>query len=127
MKQCKVCPILDNNGCLRSLKDDKEYQVKHQYGCQTWNVVYGTLCEECGCVVYVGETERTVSERIKEHMADIRHATDKPVGNHFNGKNHSLKDFRAMVIERVCEKGKMYRQITENKWIERLGTRPEGT
>ncbi len=35
VKQCKVCPILDGDGTVKSLKNNKEFRVKKGQGCQT--------------------------------------------------------------------------------------------
>ena len=44
-----------------------------------------TCCPaRCKKSVYVGETERAVKQRVKEHLWDIRGNKDKPVAIHFN-------------------------------------------
>ena len=58
--------------------------------CKTINLVYGLYFIICKNVLYVGETERTVEERMKEHLADIRHKRDKAVAIHFSAANHSF-------------------------------------
>lgn len=55
---------------VTSVRDNKEDRVKQWQGCKTWNVVYGIICRKCQGVVNVGETERTMGERIKWHMAN---------------------------------------------------------
>ena len=90
--------------------------------CKTSNVVYGLSCEICGKIVYVGETERTVGERIKEHIADIKHERDKAVAIHFSAANHTFKDLRFVILERCLTDSCYYRRARENFWMERLNT-----
>ena len=43
------------------------------------DVAYAISCEQCKCVVYVGETELQVRERIVKHLRFVRLNNDKPV------------------------------------------------
>ena len=73
-------------------------------------------------MVYVCETERTVGERIKEHVADIKHERDKAVAVHFSAANHTYKDLRFLILERCVTDSCYYRRARENFWMERLNT-----
>jgi hypothetical protein len=52
-------------------------------------------------IVYVGETETMLKDRIQNHLSDIRtfKKYGKPVSIHFNSKDHSIDDFRYAGIE----------------------------
>ena len=69
--------------------------------CRTSNVVYAVHCKKCKHIVYVGETETMLKDRIQNHLSDIRtfKKYDKPVSIHFNSKDHSIDDFRYAGIE----------------------------
>ena len=45
----------------------------------------------------VGETERTTGERVKEHLADIKHKREKAVAVHFNAEEHTFKDLKFLI------------------------------
>ena len=50
--------------------------------------------------MYVGETERSLKERFKEHLRDVRNRADKPINRHF-------KDHPATILSYVfLDKGK---------------------
>lgn len=97
-KSCAVCKIMVKDSAVISLRDGKIYELRKQEICGAWNVIYGLLCQKCDGIVYVGETERTLYERAKEHMAYIRLKRDKPVSIHFNNGNHGLEDLKIVII-----------------------------
>ena len=45
--------------------------------CKDQNLVYVLLCKNCEKTVYVGEAERTLKERIDEHMHGIKYQKEK--------------------------------------------------
>ena len=61
-------------------------------------------------MMYVGETSRTVGERLKEHMADIRLGRDRAVAHHFRAENHDIEDVRFKVLELITDMYRYYRQ-----------------
>ena len=78
-KPCVVCNMFE-----RGIHNTKPEVVdiktsRHMQECRSWNVVYGIICTVCQKIVYVGDTSRTVKDRLQEHDADVRHARNKPV------------------------------------------------
>ena len=46
--------------------------------------------------LYIGETDRHLGDRIRDHLNDIRkNDLSKPVSRHFTSSNHSISDFVA--------------------------------
>ena len=71
--RCPTEQVCDNCEDYRKSKKFRKLNlIRKEVNCQTTNVVYGIKCRKCNKIVYVGETERTVAERIKEHLADVR-------------------------------------------------------
>ncbi|CAG2190284.1 CFT1 [Mytilus edulis] len=90
-EECEVCDIERNEEKI--ILGDKTFNLKKNiHGCQLVNLIYGLHCEKCNHYVYVGETERSLNERIKEHLADIRHDRDTAVAEHFNQEDHCKED-----------------------------------
>ena len=88
--------------------------------CRTSNVVYAVHCKKCKHIVYVGETETMLKDRIQNHLSDIRTCKkkyDKPVSIHFNSKGHSIDDFIFAGIEISKKKNTIYRQTRESLFI----------
>ena len=114
--------------CLASHEDDildtagkQAYKPISKPACTQRNVVYALLCEPCQKTVYVGETERPVKERIGEQMRDIKVQAEKPIMWHFS--RQSVDYVRFVVLKCLGKEGKTYRQLIEEKWIVRLGTK----
>ena len=93
--------------------------------CTDRNVVYGLLCNLCDKTIYVGETERSLKERIEEHLRDVRSQNDKPIMKHFTG--HSDKTVSVVILKRMYDGGRIHRQLVEEQWIKKLRTKfPQG-
>ena len=97
--------------------NSRNKKIQKEVNCKTTNVVYGIKCQKCDKIVYIGETERTVAERIKEHLADVRHKREKAVSFHFNSADHEITDFNLVIIEKCREKSTFYRKAREVHWI----------
>jgi hypothetical protein len=73
--------------------------------CNTSNVIYCISCNLCKDIYYIGESERKVSTRIKEHIRDIKNFIaytrySSVVAEHFNLLGHNYKrDFKFCVIK----------------------------
>ena len=92
------------------------------------NVVYAVFCTKCKHVVYVGETETQLKERIQNHLSDIRthKQYDKPVSIHFHSKGHSIKHFKFVGIEIPRKNHASYRRTRESLFIKMCNTQREG-
>ena len=119
--KCQICPRILKDDIIKGTQQP-DIKIKSHNGCETWNAVYGIRCDRCDRVVYVGETERTVSERLKEHLTDVRHERNKAVAEHFNQQDHDISDFKIVILEKCTDPSRYYRKIRELFWIERLNT-----
>ena len=119
-KKCVVCDMLKKG--IHRCDDELSKQVDRKQRCDAWNVVYGINCTRCDKIVYVGETGRTLKDRLKEHEADVRLGREKPMAEHFNKNGHCVKDMGVCVLECIRDESKWYRKIKEQSWIERCGT-----
>ena len=119
--KCQICPRILTDSIIKGT-DQTDITVKNNNACQTWNAVYGIKCAKCDRVMYVGETERTIAERFKEHLAGVRHERNKAVALHFNEPDHDISDFQIVILEKCADRSRYYRKIRELFWIERLST-----
>ena len=88
---CEMCGIISASqvaGC----NSGRTYSVPSNVKCKEKNIVYAISCRICERVVYVGETERQLHERMREHMRDVRLKKDKHINYHFSQMNHSHSD-----------------------------------
>jgi hypothetical protein len=94
--------------------------------CAAKNAIYIIVCLKCQ-LKYVGETSRTVKERIGQHLSTIRLKYDTPISEHFNQIGHSIEDFRFFALISNPHWSDEKRKFTENKWIDKLQTlKPKG-
>ena len=114
---CAICPITRYDIEIPKIK-----KIQKDANCQTTHAIYGIHCEKCEKIAYVGETERTIAKRIKEHLADVRHKREKAVSIHFNSQDHDITDFNLIIIEKCKENSKFDRKAREVHWIETLNT-----
>ena len=91
----------------------------------TQQTYYCLLCGKSNVVVDVGETERSLKERLTEHLRDVRNRAEKPINKHFS--NHTDQDVRVAVLRKMHDDSKVDRLIREEHWIKLLNTQfPSG-
>ena len=79
---CRVSNAMYREEIWSSTRDTK-YKTSDIPSCSDRNVVYALVCCKCDKTVYVGETERTLKERLDEHLWDERQQAEKPIMTHF--------------------------------------------
>ena len=73
MRKCKKCPIdihISEEKTLRSSNTKEYYKLKGEFNCRTTGVIYLITCEKCR-IQYVGQSGRSLHDRIREHMYSI--------------------------------------------------------
>ena len=84
--------------------------------CAKLGVVYQLTCLECNAI-YIGETGRTLSIRIKEHMAGLRRGNLRtPLGKHKN-EIHNGSEFQVKCVILGYESDISARKALEAAWI----------
>ena len=94
------------------------YPILHFLTCTTSGVLYLIVCSSCD-MKYVGETSRTLQQRIAEHVYNITRNASTSVARHFNSAC-SLADFSFTALEHQANPHKRARK--EISWIGRLRT-----
>ena len=125
-RKCVICEK-SFRGELKT-RSGRVIKINKKINCRTSNVVYAVHCKKCKHIVYVGETETMLKDRIQNHLSDIRtfKKYDKPVSIHFNSKDHSIDDFRYAGIEISRKNNTIYRQTRESLFIKMCNTQQEG-
>ena len=76
---------------------------------------------------YIGETERTLKERISEHLGYIRNKNITQItGYHFNLPGHSQDNFKVTILEKVMKSDPLYRKERESFLIRKFNTYYQG-
>ncbi len=89
-----------HTGRIVSHVTGRTYHAPVGANCQSNNLIYLITCKKCHAQ-YVGETYRTLGDRIYEHLYSIRKNGDTPVAEHFNSHGHSINDVQVEVISFV--------------------------
>ena len=111
---CKTCVLVYNLMDL-PFGDRQVYHVTGRYNCAASAVVYLITCSVCDAA-YVGETGRTLRERMIGHRQDIRSHADTPVALHFGESTHNI---RVSVIQQApCDT--VQRRTAERGWIKKV-------
>lgn len=75
-----------------------------------WYTVYTARGARESCML---AKQKEQGERLKEHLADIRHGRDKAAPKHSNNDNHTGNDLGPKVLELIKDKSRYYRQILD--------------
>jgi hypothetical protein len=64
---------------------------------------------------YIGQTERSLKERIQEHLGYIQtEKCNQPTGNHFNLDGHVIHYVRVTVLEKLHKTNRATREVRES-------------
>lgn len=94
-------------------------KILDQFNCKSRCVIYAITCAKCSAV-YIGQTQRRLHERFREHLYGLGRDPATAVSEHFT-KLHSREDMRITAIQQApldLEK----RLETEARIIFKLGT-----
>ena len=76
-KMCVICPFVKEGKQTRSNKF--VWKLNSEASCNSYNIIYMISCEKDSCHQklnskqrYIGETERSLKDRICEHLGYIR-------------------------------------------------------
>jgi hypothetical protein len=144
---CKYCPYIDRSEKISSNVTGESFPAKCNITCNSSNLIYCIYCNQCG-MQYVGETLRNISERLREHLLNIKHCKSiqlgrqdlvppsfipHTVGLHFAQVNHRGKsNLKIKVLDFIniypsSKKAKYVRTKVEKNWIHMLRTpAPQG-
>jgi hypothetical protein len=104
-KKCVVCGVINNKPSIFINHYNFDLDMKCSGTCDTSHLVYIISCKLCN-KLYIGETEKTLSVRIKQHLNHIRKFIpyhkyhDKVVAKHFNMKGHSISNFKCCIFQK---------------------------
>ena len=119
--RCKACTYIVECNSFSSTHNDRTYKLHDRFTCASTNIVYLVTCNKCN-TQYVGETGRSLRDRITDHVSCIRLKKQTPIGLHFNQAGHSLQNFTILAIEQFAENSEAERHMKEITWQNILQT-----
>ena len=123
---CRFCPKINRDGFIESYWTGEQFATPTSADCQNYSLVYCVSCLQCG-MQYVGQTTKTLNERMRGHFYDIQHRPgDTTLSRHFNSRGHAkLHHVEIHVLNIVPRRSELRR--VEDQWIWRLQTQsPRG-
>ena len=92
------------------------WKLNTQINCQSENVVYMIICKKENCnLKYIGESERSIKDRVSQHISYIRTKNrTQATGENFNLPGHRLHDMEAIGLEIAWKKDTLYRKERES-------------
>lgn len=120
---CKLHIVQESCSAFTSSYYGSSFSVNANTNCRSRNIIYLITCNKCN-KQYVGETGRSLGERLSNHRSCIRYNRYNAVGIHFNSFNHSIEDLKVMTIEKIAddENQLTVRKNREIYWQNKLGT-----
>ena len=128
--RCTTCPLIEIGSRVTSSVDKKiQVFLKDPITCESTNVIYCIFCSKLGCnkIQYIGETERMLKERIREHIGYVNNIMiTKPTGHHFNLPDHNINHMRVQVLEQCKDNSRIFRKVKESRYINTFQTLHRG-
>lgn len=123
-KTCKCCQThaVDSNK-IHSSALNKSFMISDNISCNSSNIIYVITCRRCN-LQYVGETSRTLRDRLSDHCSAIRTCKNTPIGTHFNLPQHSILDLKIIGLETIKNENNSdkLRKSREKHWQNCLST-----
>ena len=119
---CRCCRAMSRKIRITSNSNYKSFPVPRHTNCHTRCVVYLLECTKCNKGnQYVGQTERTIQERVAGHRQAATTKTNLPLYKHFIGKqDHDFqRDIKVTILEKTTTNSLLVR---EAYWILTLDT-----
>ena len=125
-KSCSACPFIMEGKFIK--KENKNWEIHGKLNCETRNIVYLIECNKERCKLrYIGETEKSLRERLSNHTQKIKSLIPTTAtGEHFNEPGHTLSNLTITIIEKVKMNDLNYRREREKYHIKQFKTLSKG-
>ena len=122
LKTCIICPYIREGKVIEG--SNFKWNLNNPLNCHTYNIVYMIECNVTKCKQrYIGESERSLKDRISEHIGYARTKNaDKTTGKHFNLPGHTVANLTATILEKVHSDDIFYRKERETFFIRKFNT-----
>jgi hypothetical protein len=121
-KPCHTCPYIQERKKVKS--GQYIWHINSSMDCRTENIIYLIQCDKENCgEKYVGETERRLKDRMREHRGYVENMKlNTATGYHFNTKGHSSDNMKVTILEKLKNKHPFYRKEREKYHIRKFNS-----
>lgn len=121
-KRCMCCSALMTGNSFRCSVTHNTYKFTQHANCNSCNIVYLITCAKCH-KQYIGETGRSLKDRLNNHRSTVKTKQQTAVALHFNDVGHSFKDLKITIIDVFSsDSDPSQRKQSEHFWIRELHT-----
>jgi hypothetical protein len=99
-KRCKCCENIGTSSVVTSTDKKLTFPITENFNCNSKNVIYLITCKKCQ-IRYVGQTSRSLKERLNNHRSDIRLNKNTAVAKHFNSPQHNVQHLTIIPIHNI--------------------------
>ncbi len=123
---CRCCKLMSKKEVIYST-EGKPSKTQENTNCQSKGVIYLIECTLCTKKnMYVGQTSRTIRERIAGHRA-VHGKKTMPLYHHLKKPNHSFNNISVTILEKIPNPSEERLLERENIWMTKLKTKlPQG-
>jgi len=118
--KCKTCISITNTNYFISHTTKRKYFIDARMHCGSTHIIYLITCDKCS-KQYVGESGRTLRDRLNNHRSDIVLKKQTAISIHFNEVSHTINNLKVLPIEIITDSN--IRKSKEQWWITELGTK----
>lgn len=123
---CLCCPHM--SGRERIQTPHGPYLTPTNTSCSSRGLIYLLECKLCPTHnLYVGQTSRTLKERLAGHRAAFRTGKNMPIYVHLRRRNHTFTSLAATVLQVLPDPTEDDLLSAESRWMELLNSKlPHG-
>lgn len=120
-RACQCCKNMSRKQRVISSHNLKSFPTPTHTNCNSINVIYLLECKKCTKAnQYVGQTRRTLAQRVAGHRAAYKVKHNLPIYKHFTRAGHQFeRDIRLTILEKTSS---AQLDSREGHWIRTLET-----
>lgn len=125
---CSCCNMMSKKQRVFSSDDVTQYRTQPRTNCDSAGLVYLLECTTCESKnMYVGQTARTLKERMAGHRAAFNGNKNMPIYQHLRKKSHPWAGMKVTILEKISHPTEERLKEREKEWMRLLRTRiPQG-
>ena len=96
-KKCHCCRHIIQTSEFFDAANKNRSTIVGKFSCNSRNIIYMIKCLKCS-KLYIGQTGRTLRDRLNNHRSDILLNKNTTIAKHFNEPQHSIKHLGILPI-----------------------------
>ena len=118
---CRCCAAMSRKQNVFSTDNKTSRKTPRNTSCSSHTLIYLIECRKCnGRAKYVGQTDRTLRERMSGHRAAYLNKKPMPLYRHFYKPGHNFDDATITVLELLNDPEDLL--LKEEEWMNTLKT-----